>query len=151
MSINTSNGGVPKLPVGGSRRIAVGKGGVAGDRQRDLRYHGGPERAVCLYSSERIAALQAEGHHVEVGSLGENLTLAGIDWALMTTGTSVRVGSVTLELTRPAAPCAKLTGFFAEGDFTRVSEKLHPGWSRMYARVLEEGAVQVGDPVEVRT
>ena len=148
VSINTSNGGVPKLPIA-AVTVHIAPSGVAGDRQRDLRYHGGPLRAVCLYSAELIATLRAEGHSPEPGSLGENLTVSGVDWARMTAGTRVRVGTVTLELTSPAAPCSKLTAYFTGGDFNRVSQKRHPGWSRMYARVLVEGSVQVGDPVEI--
>jgi MOSC domain-containing protein YiiM len=149
VSINTSNGGVPKLPVAAATRVHVAPSGVAGDRQGDRRHHGGPERAVCLYSAELIAALRAEGHSPEAGSLGENLTLSGVDWARMTAGTRVRVGAVTLELTGPAAPCSKLTAYFTGGDFNRVAEKQHPGWSRMCARVLVDGPVQVGDAVAI--
>ena len=36
---------------------------------------------------------------------------------------------------------------FKGGDFTRVSEKRHPGWSRVYARVLATGSISQGDPV----
>src|SRR2546427_5480190 len=56
--INISDGGVPKLPVP-EARITVQ--GVAGDRQRSVQYHGGVDRAVCLYSLEVIGTLQAEG------------------------------------------------------------------------------------------
>jgi MOSC domain-containing protein YiiM len=40
-------------------------------------------------------------------------------------------------------------GSFIEGRFVRIAEKLHPGWSRVYARVLSEGQIRSGDPVEV--
>jgi MOSC domain-containing protein YiiM len=70
-------GGVPKLPVS---EAFVGVYGVQGDLQRDVFFHGGPLRAVCLYSLELIEALQAEGHPITPGSTGENLTLSGLDW-----------------------------------------------------------------------
>ena len=57
--INISDGGVPKLPV---QSVEVTADGLAGDRQRNLKYHGGPDRAVCLYSLERLLALQDQGH-----------------------------------------------------------------------------------------
>ncbi len=53
--INISDGGVPKLPV---QSVEVTADGLAGDRQRNLKYHGGPDRAVCLYSLDRLLALQ---------------------------------------------------------------------------------------------
>jgi MOSC domain-containing protein YiiM len=146
-SINVSDGGVPKL-----RRDAsdVRFTGVTGDRQRDLRYHGGPLRAVSLYSLELIHALQAEGHPIDVGAIGENLTLAGIAWERMVPGARVEVREVLLELTAYAAPCTNLLGCFRDGEFKRVSQKAHPGWSRLYARVLCEGEIKVGDVVRVQ-
>jgi len=146
-SINVSNGGVPKLPRDASE---VRFSGVTGDRQRDLRYHGGPTRAVSLYSLELIHALQAEGHPLVPGAIGENLTLAGIAWDRMVPGARAEVGEVLLELASYAAPCSNLLACFRDGEFKRVSQKVHPGWSRLYARVLREGAIKVGDPVRVQ-
>ena len=146
-SLNISNGGVPKRPV---ERCDVRLRGLAGDRQRDRRYHGGPERAVSLYSLELLEALNAEGHAVAPGALGENLTVAGADWSRMTPGAVVEAGEVVLLLTSYAAPCANLRPYFRDGRFARVSEREHPGWSRVYARVLREGTLGVGDSVRIR-
>ena len=146
-SINVSAGGVPKLA---RRSAAVRVGGVEGDRQRDLRNHGGPTRAVSLYSLELIRALQAEGNSIDVGCIGENFTLKGVPWDRMLPGAILDVGEVQLELTSYAGPCSNLVPYFVDGKFVRVAQKLHPGWSRLYARVLREGSVQVGDPVSFR-
>ena len=146
VSINASGGGVPKLP---RHRAAVTAGGVEGDRQRDLRYHGGPDRAVCLYSFDLIRALQDEGHQVSIGLLGENLTVMGLDWRRLTPGTRIQVGGVRLLITAFAVPCKNLSPYFAEGKIFRVSQKVHPGWSRAYARVEHPGMVQIGDPVSL--
>jgi MOSC domain-containing protein YiiM len=144
VSINVSAGGVPKLPVTECR---ISLHGLAGDRQRDLRFHGGPDRAVSLFSLEQIQALQAEGHPIVAGSIGENLTLSGLGWGLVVPGARLRIGEVLLELTRYAAPCRNIAGSFVDGNMNRVSAKLHPGWSRLYARVIDEGLLRVGDPV----
>ena len=111
--------------------------------------NGGPTRAVSIYSLELIHALQAEGHPIEAASLGENLTFAGIAWERMVPGARVEVGEVLLELASYAAPCTNLLAYFRDGEFKRVSQKVHPGWSRLYARVLREGVIQVGDRVRV--
>jgi MOSC domain-containing protein YiiM len=147
-SINTSGGGVPKLP---RLSALVRRSGLAGDSQRDSRYHGGPDRAVSLYSLELIEALQAEGHPIAPGTAGENLTIAGVDWAIMTAGARVEIGEVLLELTGSAPPCRNIAGSFHDGKYVRISERLHPEWSRVYARVLREGIVTVGDRVDVVT
>lgn len=143
-SINVSDGGVPKLPRPWAR---VRADGVDGDRQQDRRYHGGPDRAVSLYSLDLIEALQGEGHPIVPGSIGENLTLHGIDWTDVRTDARIEIGEVLLEVTRAASPCHKIAASFHDGMFTRVSQKVHPGWSRFYTRVLREGLVSVGDRV----
>lgn len=145
-AINVSDGGVPKRACGSAWIDAEG---VEGDRQRDLRYHGGPNRAVALYSLELIRTLQAEGHPIVPGSIGENLTLSGLDWGLMVPGIQVQVGDVLLELTAYAAPCKKIAGSFTGDAFTRVSQKVHPGWSRLYATVLRPGRVMIDAPVAI--
>ena len=145
VSINISRGGVPKRPL---PCCAVTANGLEGDRQRDLRCHGGPDRAVCLFSEELIAALQAEGHPIGAGTIGENLTLKGISWAAMVPGARLDVGEVRIELTDYAAPCNNIAGSFQRRQYVRVNQKVHPGWSRLYARVIREGTVRPGDRVE---
>lgn len=145
--INTSDGGVPKLA---RLQTAVTEQGVEGDRQRNLRVHGGPERAVCIFSVERILDLQAEGHPIFPGAIGENLTLSGLDWAQVAPGTRFYIGSsVVLEVTRYTVPCDNLRLYFIGEDFSRVSQNRHPGWSRVYTRVLQPGIIRTGDPVRV--
>jgi MOSC domain-containing protein YiiM len=145
-SINTSAGGVPKQPV---FEALVTADGVDGDRQRDRRFHGGPDRAVVLFSLDVIKALQSEGHPIEVGTTGENLTLSGIPWASIAPGTELTIGGVRLRITKYASPCYKIRGAFADDDETRISQKLHSGRSRLCASVVTEGLVRVGDAVQL--
>lgn len=144
--LQRSGGGVPKLPV---TQAVVTVAGLEGDWQEDRRYHGGPDRALCLFSREVIEALAAEGHPISPGAIGENVTLAGIDWRDVTPGARLRLGSVEVEVMSYAAPCRTIAGSFLGGHFKRASQKLHPGWSRVYARVSKEGMVAVGDSAEL--
>jgi MOSC domain-containing protein YiiM len=144
--ISVSNGGVPKLAIP-EARITVQ--GIEGDRQRSVAIHGGPDRAVCLFSLEVIEALRGEGHPIAPGSAGENLTLAGIQWPLIKPGARLKVGPVLLEIVSYTAPCEHNARWFHDGRFSRISQKKHPGWSRVYARVLGEGVVRQGDPVSL--
>ncbi len=145
VSINRSPGGVPKLPVAD---VEIGTEGLAEDGHR-YHKHGGPDKAVCLYALERIEALKAEGHPIGIGTTGENLTVAGLDWNAIVPGVRLTVGAVELECTDWAHPCATIVGSFHDGRSGRISPKAHPGWSRIYARVLRTGTVCVGDPVAV--
>lgn len=146
VSINVSPGGVPKRPVASA---AITAAGLDGDRQRDLRFHGGPDRAVSLLAEEVIAALAAEGHPIAAGTTGENLTVAGLPWREVVPGAVVRVGPVRLVVTAYTTPCFKIAASFSDGVFGRLSHRLDPGRSRVYARVAEGGEVRVGDPVEL--
>ena len=147
VQISISAGGVPKLAVPSAR---VSEGGVEGDAHRNHAHHGGPDRAVCLYAQEAIDALRVEGHRIVPGALGENLTVAGLDWSTLGPGRRVQVGDrLLLEITRYTSPCFNIAPVFKDGTYGRVSQKLHPGWSRVYARVLVPGAIQAGDPVRV--
>ncbi len=144
-AILISDGGVPKRGIAEARIDAAG---LHGDRQRHTAFHGGPTRAVCVYACELIKALQAEGHPIEPGAIGENITLAGIDWEHMVPGRQLALGAdVRLELTSFAVPCRQIAGAFRDGGYDRVSQTRHPGWSRLYARVMSGGCVRVGDPV----
>ena len=146
--INISDGGVPKRPV---LEAVITKTGVDGDRQQNLKVHGGPDRAVCLYSQELIERLQDEGHSIEAGSSGENLTLAGLEWEKLKPGDRLQVGpEVQIEITSYTSPCDKNAQWFRDRDYKRVSQKMNPGWSRLYAKVLREGVVRPGDEVAVK-
>lgn len=144
--INASGGGVPKTPVPAGR---IGVGGLDGDRQATRRHHGRPWQAICLYSADVIDALAEEGHPIAYGSTGENLTLAGVDWASLRGGLTVRAGTALLRLSVPAVPCKKNRDFFRDGDFNRMDHDAHPGWSRWYASVLEPGDVAPGDAITI--
>lgn len=146
--INTSDGGVPKLPV---ERAVVGERGVVGDRQNDTKHHGSPDQALCLWSQEIIQGLQREGHPIEAGSAGENITITGLDWASVRSGDRYTLGDeVEIEITFPAIPCAKNSQWFLDGNHKRIHQDLHPGWQRWYARVLHGGSLRAGDSVRSR-
>lgn len=145
--LNTSPGGVPKLAV---QSAVIGMLGLEGDGVNHPKVHGGPERAVCLWSLERILALQAEGHPVFPGAVGENVTVAGLDWTVLGPGSVLTLGeTVRLEVTTFTTPCNTIAAYFAERQFKRISQERHPGWSRLYARVLQPGTLRVSDTVSI--
>ena len=141
--VSVSDGGVPKLPVLMAR---VTTDGVEGDRQQNLKFHGGPQRAVCLWAAERIESLAAEGHPIGFGCAGENVTLRGIPWNEVVPGRRLKLGSeAEIEITSYAVPCAANARWFSDGKLHRIHQETHPGWSRTYAKVLKEGVIQPGD------
>ncbi len=147
-SLHISNGGVPKTSV---EQVRVMQAGLAGDWQSDREHHGGPDRAVCAFAFERIEALREEGHPITPGSTGENLTTIGVDWDQVQPGTRLSVGDgesrVELEVTQFTEPCRTIKASFKDGEFVRMKQSRHPGFSRVYLRVLREGSIRVGDAI----
>lgn len=146
VQVSAGPGGVPKGAVAEAR---VGFRGLEGDRQAERRHHGRVWQALCLFPVEAIERLQADGHPIVPGAVGENLTLAGIDFEALRPGTRLRVGDVLCEATLPAIPCTKNARWFTDGDFRRLSHTRDPGATRWYARVLEDGVVAPGAAVQV--
>jgi MOSC domain-containing protein YiiM len=147
--INVSDGGVPKQPV---RNAELTVEGLEGDRQRDLAHHGGPKRALCLYSLERIQELQEKGHPIFPGATGENLTLSGLKWDKLVPGTVLYLGSkAVIEITGYTKPHENLiAAYFKEGKSDRILHEKHPGWARLYAKVLKPGVLYLGDEVSIK-
>src|SRR6476646_5368843 len=89
VQVNTSAGGMPKLPVLIAR---VTFAGVEGDWQKNRKVHGGPNRAICIYSVELYAWLNEQGIKVGNGDLGENFTTRGIDLQQLEPGDQLQIG-----------------------------------------------------------
>jgi MOSC domain-containing protein YiiM len=143
--LNCSDGGVPKLAV---EEAEVTETGLVGDRQAHRKIHGGPQRALCLYSLERIEELRREGHPITPGSVGENVTIRGLNWSELAPGVRLALGEeVVVEITSYTNPCNSIAQSFIKGDFRRIAQKKHPGYSRLYARVVSTGRLRVGQEV----
>ena len=142
IALNISPGGMPKLPI---TSAFVSHDGVAGDWQRNRKYHGGIDRAICLYSHELYDRLRAMDIDLPSGSVGENFTTTGIDFDHLRPGDRLEVGRAVIEITGVRTPC---------GNLNKVHPKLlaamegHSGW---LAKVVVEGDVRPGDEVSVVT
>ncbi len=141
--IGVSQGGVPKRAID---RVKIESGGLTGDDQNDKKHHGGPERAVCLFGLDVIEELRAEGHPIEPGSTGENLTIDGLVWSTVAPGDRFVFDSgVVLEIVSFAKPCSTIRESFAGGQIGLIEQGAFPGRSRVYARVITPGAVAVDE------
>ncbi|HEX5946547.1 MAG TPA: MOSC domain-containing protein [Acidimicrobiales bacterium] len=122
--------------------LALGTTNLAGDRQADLRVHGGPDKAVYVYPTEHYPTWRAEGFAVEVGGLGENVALAGVTERDVLLGDVWRWGDARLQVSQPRSPCYKLALHAGRKDIgPRMIETGRTGW---YLRVLETGTVPTG-------
>jgi MOSC domain-containing protein YiiM len=137
VSINVnSNGGAPKHSV---KSASIRVNGVEGDKQRSSN-HGGEDRAVLLYSMERIDDLAGK-HPITPGSTGENITISGLDWSSLEENNILQIGDIKLQLTFTAPPCPGIRDSFFDYAWSICRD-------RWCAKVLVEGIVKVGDSVE---
>jgi MOSC domain-containing protein YiiM len=135
-----------KTPVEG--RVAVRGVNVDGDEQADLRVHGGPDKAVYAYAIEETRRWEAElGRELGASPFGENLTTEGIDVSGARVGDRWAIGTTLLEVVQPRLPCFKLGVKFGDPAFLRRFARAgRPG---AYLRIVEEGELGAGDPVEI--
>lgn len=145
-TLHASDGGVPKRAIASAEIDAAG---IVGDRQGNRQNHGRPWQALCVFSMDVIEALAAEGHPIGPGSVGENITIDGVDWARMRGGLTIEIGEVQLRTSSPAAPCHKIGDSFIDRDWNRIDHSARPGWARWYASVLSGGTVSPGDAVTI--
>lgn len=135
-----------KSPVEGP--VDVRGVNLAGDDQGDRTVHGGLDKAVYAYSREDLDWWEAQlGAHLVSGTFGENLTTRGISVTDAVAGEHWRIGTALLEVAQPRLPCFKLAIRMNDPHFPkRFTAAGRPG---AYLRIIEEGALEAGDTVEV--
>lgn len=135
--------GFVKRPVTGPVRIVGDQ--VEGDEQGDRAVHGGPGKAVYLYSADHYLWWRSQLPKVELpwGSFGENLSVAGVDETHTHIGDQWRAGTAILEVTQPRGPCFKMNARFGRDDM--IPRFWQARRSGFYLRVVTEGTVTAGD------
>jgi cyclic pyranopterin phosphate synthase len=136
LAVCVSPGGIPKHPVASAR---VEGTGVEGDKQR-YAYHGGANRAVCLFSIEDYQKLELDGVRAQApGAYGENLLTQGLDYEKLRAGDRLQVGDdLVLEIHDVREPCKTLRSVDARFP------NLMLGRSGFVCRVLRAGVARAG-------
>jgi len=121
---------------------------LEGDRQADLKVHGGPDKAVYAYPVEHIRSWAAElGEDLGPASFGENLTVAGWLESDVCIGDVWAWGEALLQVSQPRQPCFKLATYRRRNDLPK--RFVAKGWTGWYFRVLRPGRVPTAGPMEV--
>ncbi|HST24081.1 MAG TPA: MOSC domain-containing protein [Blastocatellia bacterium] len=139
--------GIFKEPVEG--RIRARRLNLDGDRQADLRVHGGAEKAVYAYPSEHYDYWRAELPDIKLpwGMFGENFTVEGLNEKEVNIGDRFHIGDALFMVTQPRMPCYKLEAKFRRDDM--IKRFLRSERSGFYLSVIEEGEVGAGDAIEI--
>ena len=140
LSVNISaEKGTKKKNVGSVRLVknwGIATDGHAGDWHRQLS----------LLSKKSIEKIRAKGLPVDYGDFAENLSIEGIDLYLLPVGTTLTIGSgAVIRLTQIGKEChTRCNIFYQVGDCVMPREGV-------FAEVLKEGEVTVGDAIKVVT
>jgi MOSC domain-containing protein YiiM len=121
--------------------VAVEGKGIEGD----WHFHRG-DRAVLLMDRGDLGDLD-----LDPGDLREQITLDLEGLMFLPPGTRLRIGDVTLELTKVCAPCTHIGEHVGVDDVEEFRDRLQ-GRRGMLARVASvegRGRIRVGDRVEV--
>lgn len=132
----------------GDARVAVREFNLAGDRQADLRVHGGYSKAVYVYPSEHYEFWKNELPDADLsfGAFGENLTTTGLLESEVFIGDRLQIGTAEFAVTQPRQPCFKLGIRFGRSDIIKRFAK--SGRSGFYLSIEKTGELGAGDEIE---
>lgn len=127
------------------RTLALAGIGLADDR---LGQRGEAElstRQVTLIQLEHLPLIAAFARSAPLDpvDLRRNLVVSGIN-LLSLKKARLRVGEAVLEIVGPCAPCSRMEDVIGPGGYAAMR-----GHGGMTARILEGGAIQVGDAVSL--
>ena len=129
----------------------VGALGLDGDEVADTEHHGGADKAVFAYPLAHYPrwAEDLGPGRLAVGAMGENLVVEALDEDGVCIGDTVRIGTVTLQVSQPRRPCWKPGRLAGVDDLQRRT--IATGRTGWYYRVLAPGVLRRGDTLELMT
>ena len=137
-------------------RLDVRALGLEGDEQADLSVHGGLSKAVYAYPVEHYPFWQTVRAQARValwdepmphGTLGENLTIAGLLENQAWVGDVLRFPDCELAVSEPRFPCFK---FNAAMGFAQAASLMNANaWCGFYLAVRVAGTLRAGDAFEL--
>lgn len=135
-----------KQPVDGP--VFLGTTNLAGDQQADLRFHGGPDKAVCVYPAEHYPYWEEVfGKELTPGAFGENLTVQGMLEEELCIGDTFALGEAVVQITEARIPCFKIA--MAHGVDKIGLQVMQMGYTGFYFRVLQAGHVAAGQELRL--
>jgi len=138
--------GIYKLPV--HKPVWIASSGIPGDAICDTKNHGGPDQAIYIFG-ETDYKWWSQALHRELapGTFGENLTISELESGPVRIGDVLQIGELSLQVTSPRMPCVTLAARM--GDKTFMEQFRQAERAGLYCRVLQEGQVQSGAPVQL--
>jgi len=135
---------ISRSPVG--QRIFLDVAGLEGDRVADPVHHGGPDKAVCVYSADHFSHWEDFlGRSLQPSAFGENFTVEGLIETEVCIDDIYQIGDAQVQVSQPRMPCHKLNKVFGLAEM--ACQVKTTGFTGYYVRVLRQGWVAPGMPV----
>lgn len=139
--------GICKVPVSGP--LHLNRTGFEGDGVADLRHHGGPDKAVCVYSGSHYNYWEdVLGVELPHAAFGENLTVSNMEEDQVCIGDIFQAGTALVQVSQPRQPCKTLAARYGRNDLVKLV--VESGRTGFYFRVLKEGVVEKGTTIILR-
>jgi MOSC domain-containing protein YiiM len=122
---------------------------LEGNEQADKKNHGQPDQAVLLYANRNYPLWREELDRPDMGpgGFGENFTVEELTEQTVSIGDIYAIGDARIQVTGPRYPCFKIERRWGLPGLTaRTAATGRTGW---YCRVLEEGIVEPGLPLNL--
>jgi MOSC domain-containing protein YiiM len=118
----------------------LSKAGFVLDGVANTNFHGGPDRAVCLYPFEHYSLWEQEfKQRLEFPGFGENITTTGMKEKDIFIGDVFRLGEAIIEVTQGRVPCSTISKH--NGIVRLLNRIVETGYTGYFFRVLEEGQI----------
>lgn len=120
--------------------VMLKKSGIVGDDVANHKFHGGPDRAVCLYPFEHYSYWEEIFQKkLVLPAFGENITATGMVEEQVCIGDTYKIGDTIVQVTQGRVPCATISKYNQENQFLKkLVETTLTGY---FFRVLEEGTI----------
>ncbi len=129
------------------RKVFADKINLQGDRQADLKNHGGYDKAVNVYPFCHFQYFNnAFSLKLTNGSFGENFTTRGLTEETVFIGDIFKIGDALFEVSQPRQPCWKISAIWIKGLHKELVKTGFTGW---YFRVVKTGFVNSGNSIEL--
>jgi MOSC domain-containing protein YiiM len=124
------------------------KEGFIGDGVANTEFHGGVDRAVCIYPFEHYSRWEKIfNKKLRLPAFGENITAIGMTEAEVHIGDIYKIGDTVIQVTQGRVPCSTISSFNQEKDFLKlVFETSLTGY---FFRVIEEGTINIDSKIEL--
>ena len=128
--------------------VELKKSGFVGDDVANHKFHGGPDRAVCLYPFEHYSYWEEVFQKkLILPAFGENITATGMLEEQVCIGDIFKIGDTILQVTQGRVPCATISKYNQEKQLLKkVVETTLTGY---FFRVLEEGTIMFDSEINL--